>query len=347
MSKQCSLNHNYDKIILITGGAGFIGSHLIEYLLNKYINYYIINIDSLTYASDIKRLDNIKANLNYKFIQGNICDQVLLDSLFQKYMISHIIHLAAESHVDNSIIDPSIFIKTNINGTFTLLEAARHHWLSKNEQNRFLHISTDEVYGSLGEYGFFSEKSPYAPSSPYSASKASSDLLVKSFFHTYNLPIIISNCSNNYGPKQHDEKFIPTIIRKALFNEEIPIYGNGKNIRDWLYVKDHCSALDIIFHKAIVGESYNIGVNNEQSNITIANLVCDILNELKPLSNNKSYNQQISYVTDRLGHDYRYAIDNRKLCSELHWNSTTPFINSLQATIAWYIHYYEKNEYIA
>jgi dTDP-glucose 4,6-dehydratase len=332
-----------DRVILITGGAGFIGSHLVEYFLKKYPVYYVVNLDALTYAGDIKRLDNIKDNKNYKFIQGNICDYDLIRKLFQQYDISDVIHLAAESHVDNSIANPNIFIETNIKGTFTLLEVARLCWLNKKEKNKFLHVSTDEVYGSLGNSGYFSEKTPYAPNSPYSASKAASDFLVRSYFHTYNLPILISNCSNNYGPKQHDEKLIPTIIRKALKGEKIPIYGNGKNIRDWLYVEDHCSALDAVFHRGSIGESYNIGTRNEKTNLEVVNLVCSILDQLKPLAGNKSYSEQISYVTDRLGHDYRYAIDNTKICSELNWQASSLFIDSMKTTVEWYVNYYVEH----
>ncbi len=328
------------RVIMITGGAGFIGSHLVGYLLNKYPDYYIINLDSLTYAGDIKRLDDIQNYPNYKFIAGSICDAALVQELFRAYDISYIIHLAAESHVDNSIANPSVFIDTNIKGTFTLLETARTNWREKKNNTRFLHISTDEVYGSLGDSGYFSENTPYAPNSPYSASKASSDFLVRSYFHTYGLPTIISNCSNNYGPKQHDEKLIPTIIRKALKQEKIPIYGNGKNVRDWLYVKDHCSALDVIFHQGTIGESYNIGTHNEKTNLEIANHVCNILDKLKPSETGMSYTKQISYVTDRLGHDFRYAIDNSKICSEFGWGPSFPFMKSLKITVEWYVNYY-------
>lgn len=328
------------KTILITGGAGFIGSHLVEYLLNKYSYYEIINLDSLTYAADLTRLNSIKDHPRYTFIKGNICDALLVNNLFSTYDIFGLFHLAAESHVDNSITNPAIFIETNVKGTFTLLEAAKNHWV-KGFQNRFLHVSTDEVYGSLGETGYFLETTPYAPNSPYSASKAASDFLVRSYFHTYNLPILISNCSNNYGPKQHDEKLIPTIIRNALTNKAIPIYGNGKNIRDWLYVIDHCSALDRIFHDGITGENYNIGTHNERTNLDIATLICQILDRIKPLKTG-SYSNQISYVKDRLGHDFRYGIDNTKICTNLNWKSSNSFNETLEDTVKWYIDHYRK-----
>ncbi len=331
-----------NKTILITGGAGFIGCHLIEYLLNKYPDYQILNLDSLTYAGDLKRLDFCQNNQNYKFIEGDICNQNLLNEIFSNYKIDGIFHLAAESHVDNSIASPQIFVETNINGTFCLLEAAKEHckeyW--QNEQSKFLHVSTDEVFGSLGNVGYFSETTPYAPNSPYSASKASSDFLVRSYFHTYNLPVIISNCSNNFGPKQHDEKLIPTIIRKALKNEPIPIYGNGENIRDWLYVNDHASALDRIYHSGKIGESYNIGTQNEKTNVEIAELVCKILDDVKPLADGSNYNKLISYVKDRAGHDFRYAIDNTKITNELKWQSDASFDDSLTQTVKYYIDKY-------
>lgn len=329
------------KNILVTGGAGFIGSHLVEYLLNNYQNYNIINLDDLTYAGDLKRLDEFIDNTQHNFIQGNICDEGLIKQIFHEYEIEGVFHLAAESHVDNSINSPKVFIETNINGTFTLLEEARKYWQSKNITNsRFLHVSTDEVYGTLGKSSYFTEDSPYAPNSPYSASKAASDFLVRSYFHTYNLPVVISNCSNNYGPKQHDEKLIPTIIRNALIGSQIPIYGKGENIRDWLYVLDHCAALDKIFHKGKLGESYNIGTRNEKTNLEIAYSVCEILDKLNPIKNS-SYKNQISFVTDRLGHDFRYAIDNTKITNELNWTSSFTFSETLRETVKWYTKYYE------
>jgi dTDP-glucose 4,6-dehydratase len=330
--------------ILITGGAGFIGSHLVEYLLNNHPTYNIVNLDALTYAGDNERNANVASNPRYKFIYGNICDEYLVEDIFKTYEISSVFHLAAETHVDNSISSPRIFVETNVGGTLTLLEVARRHWQddkSKAKNPRFIHVSTDEVYGSLGDTGYFTESSPYAPNSPYSASKASSDFLVRSYFHTFGLPVIITNCSNNYGPAQHNEKLIPTIIRNALEGREIPIYGNGKNIRDWLYVRDHCTALDKVFQGGKLGESYNIGTHNEKTNVEIANLVCENLDKLKPLING-SYKDQISFVTDRLGHDFRYAIDNNKISDELKWNAASTFENDLNATVKWYIKLYEN-----
>jgi dTDP-glucose 4,6-dehydratase len=336
-----------NKNILITGGAGFIGSHLVEYLLLKYSATKIINLDNLTYAGDVARLEECSSNPNYTFIQGNICDAELIEGIFKQYNIDGVIHLAAESHVDNSISNPRIFFETNILGTQNLLDVARKFWQVKNNEMKsefecakFLHVSTDEVYGSLQDTGYFTEETPYAPNSPYSASKAGSDFVARSYFHTYNLPVIISNCSNNFGPKQHDEKLIPTIIRNAIAGKQIPIYGNGKNIRDWLYVTDHCTALDVIFQNGLVGESYNIGTHNEKTNIEIANLICEILDEIKPLED--SYKDQISYVQDRAGHDFRYAIDNNKIRSKLKWEPKGTFINDLKATVKWYVTRYKN-----
>ncbi|AYN66082.1 dTDP-glucose 4,6-dehydratase [Euzebyella marina] len=329
--------------ILITGGAGFIGSNFIPYFLQKNKSVDIINLDKLTYAGNLQNLQEVEKSDRYEFYEGDICDDILLNEIFIANDITGIIHFAAESHVDNSISGPSAFIKTNIRGTFSLLEAARKNWLSKEQtpnpfvsSRRFLHVSTDEVFGSLGQDGFFTEESPYRPNSPYSASKASSDFLVRSYHHTYGLNTLISNCSNNYGPKQHGEKLIPTIIRKALNKEPIPIYGDGKNVRDWLYVMDHCAALSLIYQKGQPGESYVIGGNNECSNIHIAKEVCQILDEEMPLSIG-SYSNLITFVKDRPGHDFRYAIDASKVENILDWKSETNFSEGLRKTIKWYI----------
>lgn len=332
------------KAILVTGGAGFIGSNFIPYFLEQYPQYKIVNLDALTYAGNPDNLKEIELHPNYVFVHGNICDSTLVDSLFKQYNFGGVIHFAAESHVDNSIAGPEAFIKTNINGTFTLLEVARHNWMDEPfkvklglEGNRFLHISTDEVYGSLGKEGLFTEATPYAPNSPYSASKASSDLLVRSYFHTYGLNVVTTNCSNNYGPKQHNEKLIPTIIRKALGGQPIPIYGDGLNVRDWLYVLDHAKGIDLAFHKGRSGETYNIGGKNERTNNQIVNTICEILDGKKPKADGKSYKEQITYVKDRAGHDRRYAIDATKIEEELGWHANDNFEVGIMKTINWYL----------
>ncbi len=333
------------KAILVTGCAGFIGSNFVPYFLEKYKNYKIINLDLLTYAGDLENLKECKNNSSYQFIQGDICDRDLVESIFYEYDIQGVIHFAAESHVDNSIQNPGVFVQTNVNGTFTLIDVAYKYWMEKpftykdtHENCRFHHISTDEVYGTLGETGLFSETTSYAPNSPYSASKASSDMLVRSYLHTYGMNTVITNCSNNYGPKQHDEKLIPTIIRKALSNECIPIYGDGKNIRDWLYVLDHCKGIDLVYHVGLKGEVYNIGGRNEKDNLYIVNKICEILDELKPSS--KSYKELISFVEDRAGHDRRYAIDANKIESELGWKADENFETGIVKTIKWYLEKY-------
>lgn len=332
------------KIILITGGAGFIGSNFIPYFLNAHADYKVVNLDLLTYAGNLDNLKEVEGNSRYEFVKGDICDRSLIESLFVKHNFNGVIHFAAESHVDNSIAGPEAFIKTNINGTFTLLDVARKNWMQEPfksrqgcEAKRFLHVSTDEVYGSLGSEGLFTESTPYAPNSPYSASKASSDMLVRSYFHTYGLNVVTTNCSNNYGPKQHNEKLIPTIIRKALNGQPIPIYGDGMNVRDWLYVLDHGKGIDLAFHKGVKGETYNIGGRNERTNNQIVSAICEILDVENPRKDGKSYKEQITYVKDRAGHDKRYAIDATKIETELGWKAEENFESGITKTINWYL----------
>lgn len=333
------------KKILVTGCAGFIGSNFVPYFLSKHEDYEIVNLDLLTYAGDKKNLSEVDGHSRHTFIQGDICDRKLMEKIFQKYDITGVIHFAAESHVDNSIKNPGVFVQTNVNGTFTLLDVATKYWIEKPfhykekyRTCRFHHISTDEVYGTLGETGLFTEETPYAPNSPYSASKAGSDMLVRSYHHTYGLNTVITNCSNNYGPKQHNEKLIPTIIRKALAGEKIPIYGDGKNVRDWLYVLDHCKGIDLVYHKGLEGNVYNIGGRNEKTNIEIANTICSILDEKRPKG--KSYKEQIAFVEDRAGHDRRYAIDASKIENTLGWRADDNFETGIEKTIEWYLKRY-------
>lgn len=332
------------KTILVTGGAGFIGSNFIPYFINKYDDYHVVNLDLLTYAGDLKNLEEVAEHPRYTFVKGDICDRALVELLFDKYNLSGVIHFAAESHVDNSISGPEAFVRTNVFGTFTLLDVARKKWMKEPfrviegyESNRFLHVSTDEVYGTLGETGLFTETTPYAPNSPYSASKASSDMLVRSYNHTYGLNVVTTNCSNNYGPKQHKEKLIPTIIRKALAGEAIPIYGDGKNVRDWLYVLDHCKGIELVFHNGRKGETYNIGGRNERTNNQIVSTICAILDKEKPRTDGQSYKKQISFVKDRAGHDKRYAIDASKIESELGWEAEENFDTGILKTVMWYL----------
>lgn len=332
------------KSILVTGGAGFIGSNFIRYFLDKYINYRIINIDKLTYAGNLENLKDCSNNSRYTFVKGDICNRNLIQRLFEEFDIRGVIHFAAESHVDNSIKNPKEFIQTNIEGTFVLLDAAFHHWMTSPnilrpgyEDCRFHHISTDEVYGSLGKDGLFREDTPYSPNSPYSASKASSDFIVRAYHHTYGLNVTTSNCSNNYGPNQHREKLIPHMINKAINGEKLPIYGNGQNIRDWLYVLDHCKAIDLIFHSGRTGETYNVGGRNEKTNLHIVNTICDLLDKLKPRLDGRSYSEQISFVKDRAGHDLRYAIDASKIENELGWKAEETFETGIRKTVEWYL----------
>jgi len=334
------------KSILVTGCAGFIGSNFLPYFLEKYPEYFIVNLDLLTYAGDVKNLKEIEENKNYKFIKGDICNRELLEFIFIEYDIHGVIHFAAESHVDNSIKNPAVFIETNVNGTFTLLDVAQKQWMDKPfeyKKNyigcRFHHISTDEVYGTLNEIDLFTEETPYAPNSPYSASKASSDMIVRSYQETYGMNTVITNCSNNYGPKQHNEKLIPTIIRKALAGESIPIYGDGKNIRDWLYVLDHCKGIDLVYHTGKEANVYNIGGRNERTNLQIVNTICSILDEKIP-SKKQSYKGLITFVEDRAGHDRRYAIDATKIENELGWKADEDFESGIIKTVEWYLEKY-------
>ncbi len=337
------------KSILITGGAGFIGSNFIPWFINKYDDYFVVNLDKLTYAGDPGNLAELESHDRYKFIRGDISNRELIHYIFEEFNIQGVIHFAAESHVDNSILGPEVFIKTNIAGTFTLIDVARNTWMDEpfkvKEQYtgaRFHHISTDEVYGTLGESGRFKETTPYAPNSPYSASKASSDFIIRSYYHTYGMNVVTTNCSNNYGPKQHDEKLIPVIIRKALNLEPIPIYGDGKNVRDWLYVIDHCKGIDTVFHKGKSGETYNIGGECEKDNITVASAICKMLDKLHPRSDNKKYEELITFVKDRAGHDRRYAIDPSKIKKQLGWQEEENFESGITKTIEWYLQKYIK-----
>ena len=323
--------------ILITGGCGFIGSNFIRRLLCEDTSVKIINLDKLTYSGNIENLSNIK-NRNYKMLQGDICDTQLIKSLFNNYQFDAVVHFAAESHVDRSIDDPNQFLNTNVMGTLALLNGSINYLKkTKKQYFRFLHISTDEVYGSLKNSGKFLENTPYDPSSPYSASKASSDHLVRAWQRTYDLPTLITNCSNNYGPFQFPEKLIPLMIINCLDNKQLPIYGKGDNIRDWLYVNDHCDALIRVLKRGKVGETYNIGGENELKNIDVVNKICEILDNEIPLDNGQSYKQQIRFVTDRPGHDFRYAIDASKIKTELGWSPKESFSSGLYKTIKWYL----------
>ena len=381
MPNKRNIQNSKLKTILVTGCAGFIGSNFVPYFLEKYPEYFIINLDLLTYAGDLANLSDVKADANYKFIKGDICNRELVEFIFDEYDVRGVIHFAAESHVDNSIKNPGVFIETNVNGTFTLLDVAYKKWMDgpfkykekylnemrndkcemRNEADsdnstliinhlalpRFHHISTDEVYGTLGETDLFTEETPYAPNSPYSASKASSDMIVRSYQETYGMNTVITNCSNNYGPKQHDEKLIPTIIRKALAGESIPIYGDGKNIRDWLYVLDHCKGIDLVYHTGKEANVYNIGGRNERTNLQIVDAICSILDTKCPVTENEvikhsslniqHYKDLVVFVQDRAGHDRRYAIDATKLENELGWRADENFDTGIVKTVEWYL----------
>ena len=337
------------KHILVTGGAGFIGANFVPYFIANNPEYHLVNLDLLTYAGNLDHVKEVENHPRYTFVQGDICDSNFIIDLFEKYQFHDVIHFAAESHVDNSISGPEAFIKTNVLGTFNLLDTARKLWMNAPNQYklgfenaRFHHVSTDEVYGTLGETGLFEETTPYAPNSPYSASKAGSDMIVRSYFHTYGMNVVTTNCSNNYGPKQHNEKLIPTIIRKAIAGEAIPIYGDGKNVRDWLYVLDHCTGIELAFKKGRSGETYNIGGRNERNNLQIVHTICEILNQKQPKKEGK-YQDLITFVKDRPGHDLRYAINATKIETELGWKADENFETGILKTVEWYLEKFKNN----
>lgn len=329
------------KTVLVTGGCGFIGSNFVRFLLTEKSNWQVINLDKLTYAGNLQSLTDVADHANYTFVCGDICDQELTEQLFTEHSIDTVVHFAAESHVDRSITGPAEFIRTNITGTFNLLETAKRNWQDKGgdvSNCRFLHVSTDEVYGSLGASGYFTEETPYDPRSPYSASKASSDHLVRAYFHTYGLPILITNCSNNYGPYQFPEKLIPLVLNNALQGKELPVYGDGANVRDWLHVQDHCEAIVRVLEDGMPGQSYNIGGHNEKKNLEVVELLCDTLDKkVDPLSSGQSRRSLIVFVKDRLGHDRRYAIDATKIDNELGWKPRYTFEQGMEQTVDWYL----------
>lgn len=329
------------RTIIVTGGAGFIGSNFVRFLLKQRVDLQIVILDKLTYAGNLTSLAGVATNSRFTFVHGDICNTELLLTLLTGYQPAAVVHFAAESHVDRSIDAPAEFIRTNITGTFTLLEAVRHYLADRPEKEksefRFLHVSTDEVYGSLGPAGYFMEETPYAPNSPYSASKASSDHLVRAYHHTYGLPVLLTNCSNNYGPYQFPEKLIPLMLRNALKGAPLPVYGTGQNVRDWLYVEDHCRAILTVLEKGRAGEKYNIGGHNEKTNLEIVHTLCGILDNNSPRADGKAYREQIVFVKDRPGHDLRYAIDASKIQKELGWVPAETFETGIVKTVDWYL----------
>jgi dTDP-glucose 4,6-dehydratase len=333
------------KNVLVTGGAGFIGCNFVRHLLGTDDQVHVVNLDLLTYAGSLENLAGLPDPDRHTFVQGNICDRDLVDRLLREYQIDTIVHFAAESHVDRSISGPAAFVQTNVIGTFTLLEAARQFWLETFDltQVRFHHISTDEVYGTLTKVDpAFTETTPYAPNSPYSASKAGSDHLVRAYFHTYGLPVTTTNCSNNYGPYQHAEKFIPTVIRSCFQQQSVPVYGDGSNIRDWLYVEDHCRGIETVLRQGQPGVTYNIGGRNEMANITIAKIICTLMDERRP--QHAPHERLISFVTDRPGHDWRYAIDDTKIATSLQYSPQETFQSGIAKTVDWYMQHYDEAE---
>ncbi len=331
--------------ILITGGAGFIGSHVVRLFVEKYPHYQLFNLDKLTYAGNLENLRDVEGKDNYTFLKGDIVDAKFINSIFSEHQFDAVIHLAAESHVDRSIAEPLAFVQTNVIGTVNLLNTAKQHWQGQMQDKLFYHISTDEVYGSLGEEGLFTEETAYDPRSPYSASKASSDHFVRAWYHTYGLPIKISNCSNNYGPNHFPEKLIPLAINNIQNNRLVPVYGKGENVRDWLYVLDHARAIDVIFHEGKVGDTYNIGGVNEWKNLDLIELLCDVMDEKLGREQGTS-RKLITFVKDRAGHDLRYAIDSSKLISELGWKPSVTFEEGLSKTVDWYLQNTEWLEHV-
>lgn len=330
--------------ILVTGGAGFIGSNLVLHLMEQHANWEILNLDKLTYASDLSYLEEVEDSPRYRFEKVDLVDRQALREVLLDFRPEGVFHLAAESHVDKSIKGPEPFVLSNVVGTFNLLDECRQMWEEDEEaweRNRFLHVSTDEVYGTLGEEGAFKETTPYAPNSPYSATKAGSDFLVRAYHHTYGMNTVTTNCSNNFGPRQHDEKLIPTVIRTALARDHIPVYGKGENVRDWLYVGDHCRALDLVYRQGRDGETYNIGGDNEWKNIDLVKKICRLLDDLTDERPDGGYESLISFVSDRPGHDYRYAIDASKIKNELGWEAAGDFDSKLRETLRWYLAKYE------
>lgn len=330
--------------LMVTGGAGFIGSNFVHYWCDRYPNDRIVVLDALTYAGNPRNLESLEERENFRFVEGDICDRMLVDALLRQEKIDTIAHFAAESHVDRSILGPDAFIRTNVVGTFTLLESFRHHWLAnkRSPNYRFLHVSTDEVYGSLNpDDPAFSETTPYAPNSPYSASKAGSDHLARAYYHTYGMPTLITNCSNNYGPYHFPEKLIPLMCINILLGKSLPVYGDGQNVRDWLYVGDHCRALDRVIHDGKPGETYNVGGNNEVKNIDLVNLICDLMDEMASDLPVRPSRQLITFVKDRPGHDRRYAINATKLKTELGWEPTVTVEEGLRKTVQWYLSHHQ------